>query len=192
MYTLLYNKYIRPSPMLLPKKKEGMLHRTRFIRIFDLRNISMVQFVAHMIQNDEYYMRKALYEAQQAWQAEEVPVGAVIVCRGDIIGRGFNLVETLRDATAHAEMQAITSASQALGGKYLHDCTLYVTVEPCPMCAAALGWSQIGRIVYGTGDAKRGYRLLAPGVLHPRTKVTSGILEEECRQLMKDFFRKRR
>ena len=142
--------------------------------------------------NDEYYMRRALHEAWQAWQAEEVPIGAVIVCRDDIIGRGFNLVETLKDATAHAEMQAITSASRTLGGKYLHDCTLYVTIEPCPMCAAALGWAQIGRIVYGAGDDKRGYRLLAPKVLHPRTEVTAGVLEEECRKLMQDFFRKRR
>ena len=145
-----------------------------------------------MTLNDEYYMRKALVEAQRAWDAEEVPVGAVIVCRDELIGRAFNLVETLKDATAHAEMQAITSASQKLGGKYLHDCTLYVTVEPCPMCATALGWSQIGRIVYGTADEKRGYHILAPHVLHPRTTVTTGILEDECRNLMQAFFRKRR
>lgn len=141
---------------------------------------------------DEQYMREALREAQAAAAEHEIPIGGVVVCGGRIIARAHNYTERLTDVTAHAEMQLIGMAADHIGGKYLDDCTLYVTVEPCPMCAAALGWSQIGRIVYGTGDAKRGYRLLAPGVLHPRTKVTSGILEEECRQLMKDFFRKRR
>ena len=141
---------------------------------------------------DEQYMLRALDEARQAFQKGEIPIGAVIVCHDRIISRAHNLTETLCDVTAHAEMQAITSASALLGGKYLTDCTLYVTVEPCSMCAGALGWSQIPRIVYGTADPKRGYHLYAPRSLHPRCSVTSGIMEEECRQLMLDFFRKLR
>jgi tRNA(adenine34) deaminase len=141
---------------------------------------------------DEQYMRRALQEAQTAYDEGEIPIGAVIVCQNRIIARAHNLTETLNDVTAHAEMQAITMAANELGGKYLTDCTLYVTVEPCPMCAGALGWSQIPRIVYGCEDPKRGYREYAPRALHPKTNVTGGILEEECRQLMQDFFRNRR
>lgn len=122
----------------------------------------------------------------------EIPIGAVVVCKGRIIARAHNLTETLNDPTAHAEMQAITMATDALGGKYLADCTLYVTVEPCPMCAAALAWAQIPRIVYGAADPKRGYSLFSPSLLHPRTKITAGILSDECSTLMKEFFKERR
>lgn len=145
-----------------------------------------------MLKQDESFMRKALVEAERAFQEGEIPVGAVVVCRGQIISRAHNMTETLTDVTAHAEMQAITSAANTLGGKYLSDCTLYVTVEPCPMCAGALGWSQIRRIVYGAADEKRGYRKYAPDVLHPKATVTGGVLEEECRRLMQDFFRRKR
>lgn len=141
---------------------------------------------------DEQFMRKAIAEAQQALQEGEIPIGAVIVCNDRIIARAHNLTETLLDVTAHAEMQAITSAANELGGKYLTDCTLYVTIEPCTMCAGALGWSHLSRIVYGAADEKRGYQLYAPRALHPKTKITGGILEEECRQLMQDFFRNKR
>ena len=133
-------------------------------------------------------MRKALAEAEQAAAEDEVPIGAVVVCNNRIIARTHNLTETLHDVTAHAEMQAITAAANALGGKYLNDCTIYVTVEPCPMCAGALAWSQIGRIVYGAPDTKKGYRLVAPKVLHPKTQVVSGVMEEECADIMKEFF----
>jgi tRNA(adenine34) deaminase len=141
---------------------------------------------------DEDYMRKALAEAEQAAKEDEVPIGAVVVCRGRIIARTHNLTETLHDVTAHAEMQAITAAANALGGKYLQDCTMYVTVEPCPMCAGALGWSQIARIVYGAPDEKRGYRQYAPKALHPKTEVTNGVLAGECQELMQDFFKRKR
>ena len=141
---------------------------------------------------DEQFMRKALAEAQQALAAGEVPIGAVIVSRGRIIARGHNLTETLHDVTAHAEMQAITAAANQLGGKYLTDCTLYVTVEPCVMCAGAIGWAQLSRIVFGASDEKRGYALYAPKAFHPKATVTKGVLEAECRQLMQDFFRQRR
>ena len=134
-------------------------------------------------------MRKALAEAQQAFDEGEIPIGAVVVCQDHIIARAHNLTETLHDVTAHAEMQAITAAANELGGKYLTDCTLYVTVEPCTMCAGALGWSQIPRIVYGCRDEKRGYHDYAPHALHPKCTVTAGILEEECRQLMQEFFK---
>ena len=137
-------------------------------------------------------MRMALGEAEQARAEGEIPIGAVIVCKDSVVARTHNLTETLTDPTAHAEMQAITSACNELGGKYLTDCTLYVTVEPCPMCAGALGWAQITRIVYGCADPKRGYREYAPRALHPKTQTTGGILEEECRQLMQDFFRSKR
>jgi len=142
--------------------------------------------------DDKFYMRKALEEARAAYESEEIPVGAVVVCRDQIIARAHNLTETLTDVTAHAEMQAITAAAENLGGKYLTDCTLYVTVEPCPMCAGALGWSQIKRIVYGTADPKHGYQCYAPKVLHPKTEVNEGVLEEECRQLMQEFFKRKR
>lgn len=137
-------------------------------------------------------MEEALREARIALSEGEVPIGAVVVSRGRIIGRGHNLTETLHDATAHAEMIAITAASEAFGGKYLTDCTLYVTVEPCPMCAGALNWSQISRIVYGAGDPRRGYSLFTPSLLHPRTEVTPGVLADECSSLMLSFFREKR
>ncbi len=141
---------------------------------------------------DEQYMRKALAEAQQAAAEREIPIGAVVVCKGRILAQAHNLTETLNDVTAHAEMLAITAAANALGGKYLNECTLYVTVEPCPMCAGALGWAQIGRVVYGAADEKRGYNRYAPQVLHPKTEVVGGVLEDECRTLMQDFFREKR
>ena len=142
--------------------------------------------------DDKYFMRQALVEAKAAGEDGEIPIGAVMVCRNSIIARSHNLTETLHDVTAHAEMQAITAAAETLGGKYLTDCTLYVTVEPCVMCAGALGWSQISRIVYGASDPRRGYSRIAPDALHPRTEVVSGVLEEECRQLMVDFFKNKR
>ena len=145
-----------------------------------------------MERDDKYYMSLALDEAKKAFQANEVPIGAVIVCNGNVIARGHNLTETLTDVTAHAEMQSITAAAGGLGGKYLQNCTLYVTVEPCVMCAGALGWAQTGRVVFGTRDEKRGYQRFAPEALHPKATVTSGVLEEECRQLMLDFFRTKR
>jgi tRNA(adenine34) deaminase len=144
------------------------------------------------IQKDEQYMRRALDEARQALEEGEIPIGAVVVAKGRIISRAHNQTETLNDVTAHAEMLAITAAANALGGKYLTDCTLYVTVEPCPMCAGAIGWAQVPRIVYGAADEKRGYRRYAPNVLHPRANAIGGILEEECRQLMLDFFKSKR
>ena len=141
---------------------------------------------------DERYMRKALEEARLAFEADEIPVGAVVVCGDQIIARGHNLTEMLHDVTAHAEMQAITAAAEHLGGKYLDVCTLYVTVEPCIMCAGAIGWAQLGRLVYGASDPKRGFSFFAPKALHPKTKVVSGVLEEECGALMKAFFQRKR
>lgn len=144
---------------------------------------------------DEHYMKVALREAELALEEGEVPIGAVIVSNDRIVGRGHNLVETLHDVTAHAEMQAITAASDTLGGKYLNECTLYVTVEPCAMCAAAIGWAQIGRVVFGADDEKRGFRKVygnERGPLHPRTDVTSGVLAGECSSLVTDFFRRLR
>lgn len=137
---------------------------------------------------DEKYMREALAEARAAAAEDEIPIGAVIVCNGRIIGKGHNMVERLHDATAHAEMIAITAATEAIGGKYLQDCTLYVTVEPCPMCAAALNWSQISRIVYGAPDPRRGFSLYSPTLLHPKTEVTGGVLADECGTLVSDYF----
>lgn len=137
-------------------------------------------------------MRQALQEARKAFDEDEIPVGAVVVCKGRVIARAHNQTETLNDVTAHAEMLAITSAASWLGGKYLTDCTLYVTVEPCPMCAGALGWAQVSRVVWGADDDKRGFRRFAPEVLHPRTETSSGILADECAALMKDFFKNRR
>jgi tRNA(adenine34) deaminase len=142
--------------------------------------------------NHEHFMRMALKEAQRAYDDDEVPVGAVIVADGRIIARGYNLTERLNDPTAHAEMQAITSGTEFLGGKYLRDCTLYVTLEPCPMCAGALYWSQITRIVYGAKDEKRGYSTVSSKLLHPKTEVIGGILGEECGLLMSNFFKKLR
>lgn len=143
-------------------------------------------------EKDERYMRMALDEAQTAEAKGEIPIGAVVVCQDRVIARTHNLTETLVDVTAHAEMQAITAAANTLGGKYLTGCTVYVTVEPCPMCAAALGWAQVARIVWGAGDEKRGFRHFAPDVLHPKTTTTGGILEEPCRLLMQDFFKNKR
>ncbi len=142
--------------------------------------------------SDEYYMKQALSEAQKAFERDEVPVGCVVVCNDRIIARGHNLTETLTDVTAHAEMQTITAATNFLGGKYLTDCTLYVTVEPCVMCAGAIGWSQVSRVVFGTRDEKRGYQRFAPLALHPRTVVTEGVMAEECSNLMKIFFQRKR
>ena len=141
---------------------------------------------------DKKYMREALREAGYAAESDEVPVGAVIVCRGKIIGRGHNMTETLHDPTAHAEMIAITAATEAMGGKYLNDCTLYVTVEPCPMCAGALAWSQIGRVVYGAIDPKRGYSMFSPSLMHPKTEITAGVLADECGMIVSEFFRNKR
>lgn len=141
---------------------------------------------------DEKYMTEALKEARTAFDEDEIPIGAVVVCRGKIIGKGHNMTERLHDPTAHAEMIAITAATEAMGGKYLNDCTLYVTVEPCPMCSGALNWAQIGRIVYGALDPKRGYSMFTPSLLHPKTAVQAGVLAEECSALMLDFFKGKR
>ncbi len=141
---------------------------------------------------DQDYMKEAMREAAAALSEGEIPIGAVIVCKGRIIGRGHNMTEKLGDPTAHAEMIAITSATEALGGKYLTDCTLYVTVEPCPMCAGALAWSQISRVVYGAADPKRGSGLFSPSLYHPRTKVEGGVLSQEAGNLMVSFFKEKR
>lgn len=141
---------------------------------------------------DEYYMKIALLEAEIAANRNEIPIGAIVVCQNQIIAQAHNLTETLNDVTAHAEMQAITMASEFLGGKYLRDCTLYVTVEPCAMCAGAIGWAQIKRVVYGTSDEKKGFSIIAPNALHPKCQITKGVLQEECSTIMKDFFKKRR
>jgi tRNA(adenine34) deaminase len=143
--------------------------------------------------SDEYFMREALKEAQKAFDADEVPIGAVVVCNNKIIARAHNLTERLNDVTAHAEMQAITSAANFLNGKYLNECTLYVTLEPCVMCAGAIAWAQFGKLVYGAADTKRGFNLLKENkILHPKTIVKTGILVEECAVLIKIFFQKRR
>ena len=141
---------------------------------------------------DEKYMLEALKEAQCAWDEDEVPIGAVIVCNGKVIARAHDLTERLNDPTAHAEMQAITAATSYLGGKYLSDCELYVTVEPCPMCAAALNWAQIKRVVYGAPDSKRGFSLFSPTLLHPKTEVVKGVLQGQCSGMVTDFFRSKR
>lgn len=142
--------------------------------------------------DDIHYMKLALREAEAAFQADEIPVGAIVVCNGQILAKAHNLTERLNDVTAHAEMQAITAAADALGGKYLTDCTLYVTIEPCIMCAGAIGWAQVGRVVFGANDEKRGYQRFAPQAFHPKTEVLSGILADEAAALMKDFFKKKR
>ncbi|MDR0332180.1 MAG: nucleoside deaminase [Dysgonamonadaceae bacterium] len=142
--------------------------------------------------DDNYFMRQTLQEAQKAFEKDEIPIGAVIVCQQRIIARSHNLTEMLNDVTAHAEMQAITAAANVLGGKYLTDCTLYVTIEPCPMCAGALGWAQISRVVYGASDEKRGYSLFSPNLLHSKTLVTSDVMSDECKALMKSFFERKR
>ncbi len=144
------------------------------------------------METDEKYIREALAEAVRAAEEDEVPVGAVIVCKGRIIARGHNMCEKLNDPTAHAEMIALTSATEAIGGKYLNDCTLYVTMEPCPMCAAALNWAQLGRLVFGASDPKRGFRLFSPYLLHPKTEITSGILSDECSKPVSEYFKNKR
>jgi len=141
---------------------------------------------------DEFYMRRALQEARAALDEDEIPIGAVIVCNGRIVATAHNSTERLNDTTAHAEMLALTMAADTLGSKYLPGCTLYVTVEPCPMCAAATAWAQIGRVVYGAPDAKRGFSLFSPSLLHPKTVLLDGVLQEECAALMKQFFRNKR
>lgn len=145
-----------------------------------------------MLPDDTYFMRKALDEARVAFDMDEIPVGAVVVCQNRIIAGAHNLTERLCDVTAHAEMQAITAAANSLGGKYLTDCTLYVTLEPCVMCVGAIGWAQIGRVVFGAADDKRGYRQFAPEALHPKTEVTSGVLADACSALLREFFAKKR
>lgn len=145
-----------------------------------------------VMEENEKYMKDALREALCAESEGEVPIGAVIVCRGRIIAKGHNMTERLNDPTAHAEMIAITAATEAMGGKYLSDCTLYVTVEPCPMCAGALAWSQIGKVVYGAADPKRGFSLFSPSLMHPKTEVVAGVLADECGGLVTEFFRKKR
>ncbi len=142
--------------------------------------------------DDHFFMKQALQEAQKAADRGEVPVGAVVVCKGRVIARAHNLTEALTDVTAHAEMQAITAAASTLGGKYLNECTLYVTVEPCIMCAGAIGWSQLARLVFGADDEKRGYQRFAPQALHPKTEVVRGVMAEECAALMKEFFAAKR
>jgi len=144
------------------------------------------------ILSDEYFMREALKEAKKAFDADEIPVGAIVVCNNRIIARAHNLTERLNDVTAHAEMQAITSAANFLNGKYLNECTMYITLEPCVMCAGALSWSQIGKIVYGASDTKRGFNLVGNKILHPKTELISGIIADECSELLKTFFQKKR
>ena len=141
--------------------------------------------------SDEHFMKQALQEARLAYEKDEIPVGAVVVCNNRIITRAHNLTEHLNDVTAHAEMQAFTAAADSLGGKYLNECTLYVTLEPCVMCAGAAFWTQLGKIVFGASDLKRGFRKVSKSILHPKTKIVSGIMEEECSHLLKDFFQKK-
>lgn len=145
-----------------------------------------------MAELDEKFMKEALREAREAESEDEIPIGAVITFKGRVIAKGHNMTERLHDPTAHAEMIALTAATEAMGGKYLNDCTLYVTVEPCPMCAAASAWAQIGRIVYGASDPKRGYSRFSPSLLHPKTEVSSGIMADECGSVVSEFFRKKR
>jgi len=164
--------------------------------MYRISNLEMIIFALNFMEmenlfTDEYFMRIAFNEAVTAFERDEIPVGAVIVCNNKIIAKAHNLTETLTDVTAHAEMQAITSAANYLGGKYLQDCTLYVTLEPCVMCGGALYWSQISKVVYGASDEKRGFKAKI-GELHPKTEIVSGIMEDECGQLMKEFFQRKR
>lgn len=170
--------------MVFLHKNKGMMN--------NLNDNNTVNAEETLRREDEKFMRMALAEAGAAEAAGEIPIGAVVACRGRVIARGHNLTETLCDVTAHAEMQAITSASSALGGKYLTECTLYVTVEPCVMCAGAIGWAQVRRVVYGAADEKRGFRRYAPDALHPKAVLVGGVLEDECRALMQDFFKSKR
>lgn len=157
-----------------------------------MKSVILCELNKNNMENDTRYMTMALSEAQKAFAMGEVPVGCVIVTDGQVVGRGHNLTETLADVTAHAEMQAITAATNTLGGKYLTRCTLYVTVEPCVMCAGAIGWAQVKRVVYGASDEKRGFTVFAPKALHPKCTVSSGVLESDCRELMQSFFAKKR
>jgi tRNA(adenine34) deaminase len=159
---------------------------SRFLITFELNNKMAQQG------KDIKFMKAALEEAKKAFEKQEVPVGAVVVCNDIIIARAHNLTETLKDPTAHAEMQAITAATNYLGGKYLTDCKMYVTIEPCPMCAGALNWSQIPELIFGADDEKRGYSTISSALLHPKTKITKGILENDCRELMVNFFKAKR
>ncbi len=163
-----------------------MRHSSRAKDVSQL--LSIASRTKEVMEGHEKYMKEALREAAYAAAEDEVPIGAIIVCRGKIIGKGHNMTEKLNDPTAHAEMIAITAATEAMGGKYLNDCTLYVTVEPCPMCAGALAWSQIGRVVYGASDPKRGFSLFSPSLMHPKTEVVSGVLADECGRMVTDFF----
>lgn len=162
------------------------------MHIFPDEKTVALQHLKNCMLTDEYYMKQAVSEAMKAFEKDEVPVGCVVVCNDRIIARGHNLTETLTDVTAHAEMQTITAATHFLGGKYLTNCTLYVTVEPCVMCAGAIGWTQLNRVVFGASDEKRGYQRFAPLALHPRTSVTQGVLADECANLMKKFFQRKR
>ena len=157
-----------------------------------MKSVILCELNKNNMENDTRYMTMALSEAQKAFAMGEIPVGCVIVADGQVVGRGHNLTETLADVTAHAEMQAITAATNTLGGKYLTQCTLYVTVEPCVMCAGAIGWAQVKRVVYGASDEKRGFTIFAPKALHPKCTVSSGVLESDCRELMQSFFAKKR
>jgi len=163
-----------------------------YIELIPFFWLNIAIFVVIMESADEKYMREALKEAQQAFNEGEIPVGAIIVSKDRIVARAHNLTQRLNDPTAHAEMQAVTSATHAIGGKYLNDCTLYITLEPCVMCAGALFWAQIGRIVYGASDPKRGYKLVEKNLLHPKTIVESGVLEKECAALLTTFFKGKR
>lgn len=142
--------------------------------------------------SDEYYMKQAFVEAEKALSKNEVPVGAVVVCNNKIIARTHNLTETLNDVTAHAEMLAITAAEEYLGGKYLNECSLYVTLEPCVMCGGALNWSQLKRLVYGASDEKRGFKRCSPSILHPKTEIISGVMEDKCKNIVQSFFQQKR
>jgi tRNA(adenine34) deaminase len=167
--------------------------KSRILCGLNKKNMNNSSLASHISLSDDLrYMQFALSEAKKAYAMGEVPVGCVIVAGEQVVGRGHNLTETLSDVTAHAEMQAITAAANTLGGKYLSQCTLYVTVEPCVMCAGAIGWSQIRRVVYGTADEKRGFTVFAPNALHPKCSISAGILETECRELMQSFFAKKR
>lgn len=157
-----------------------------------MKSVILCESNEKSMENDIRYMQMALAEAHKAYAIGEVPVGCVIVADNQVVGRGHNLTETLSDVTAHAEMQAITAATNTLGGKYLSQCTLYVTVEPCIMCAGAIGWAQVKRVVYGTADEKRGFTVFAPKALHPKCSVSSGVLEADCRELMQSFFAQKR
>ena len=174
------------------RKKLTVSSEDRWLEKEPDREAGFLSYMYSDMDMDERYMREALKEAMRAAEEDEVPIGAVIVCKGRVIGKGHNMTERLNDPTAHAEMIAITAATEAMGGKYLNDCTLYVTVEPCPMCAGALAWAQTGRVVYGASDPKRGFSMFSPSLMHPKTEVVSGVLADECSGLVTEFFRNKR